>query len=208
MFSDILKRLRAEKGISQKDFAAQIGVVQSTVGMWESNRRKPDFAMVCLIANYFNVSVDYLLGRERLDQTAKLLFEHIDHPAYGMSPVVGSVRCGWDGTIEQEFTGEYAPVYDMNPEEYVWIIAKGDSMTPKIENGDHVLVHLQSIAENGDIVVVILNGDEGTLKKFKKEKGGVTLSPLNPKYSHMYIPNDSDTLFQIYGKAVKVEKRL
>lgn len=64
MFAIRLKELREKNSLSQKAFSIKIGVSQSTVGMWESNRREPNFETVEKLANFFNVSVDYLLGRE------------------------------------------------------------------------------------------------------------------------------------------------
>lgn len=58
-----MKELREEKGISQYAFSAKIGVAQSTVGNWESGSREPSIETLLKIADYFDVSLDYLLGR-------------------------------------------------------------------------------------------------------------------------------------------------
>lgn len=63
MFSLRLKELRESKKISQQELAAKIGVSQSTIGMWESRKREPSFSTIEKIADFFGVSVDYLLGR-------------------------------------------------------------------------------------------------------------------------------------------------
>lgn len=63
MFALRLKELREGKGISQKTFAIDMHFAQSTIGMWESGKREPDFETLCKIANYFNVTLDYLVGR-------------------------------------------------------------------------------------------------------------------------------------------------
>ena len=62
MFSIRLKGLRENAGLSQKLFAEQMGISPSTVGMWESGRREPNFATTSKLANFFNVTTDYLLG--------------------------------------------------------------------------------------------------------------------------------------------------
>ena len=61
-FPDILKSLRLQLGLNQSDFAKAIGVSRSTIGMYETGRREPDFETLELIADYFNVSLDYLMG--------------------------------------------------------------------------------------------------------------------------------------------------
>jgi len=66
MFRIVLKQLREENGMSQYKFAEEIGVVQSTVGNWESGTREPNLDTLCKLADYFEVSTDYLLGRNVL----------------------------------------------------------------------------------------------------------------------------------------------
>ena len=63
MFALRLKELREKRGLSQKAFATKLGVSQSTVGMWESKKREPNFKTAETIASFFNVTTDYLLGR-------------------------------------------------------------------------------------------------------------------------------------------------
>ncbi|MBR2181532.1 MAG: helix-turn-helix transcriptional regulator, partial [Oscillospiraceae bacterium] len=63
MFRIQLKKLRENKGISQSQLASDLGISQGTVGNWESGIREPSFETISKLAKYFNVSVDYLLGR-------------------------------------------------------------------------------------------------------------------------------------------------
>lgn len=64
MFADRLKILRRGAKLTQKEFAQAINVAVGTVGMWEIGKREPDFNTTTCIADFFDVSVDYLLGRE------------------------------------------------------------------------------------------------------------------------------------------------
>ncbi len=61
----VLAQLRSQKGISQRDFAREIGMSYGAVGMWETNKRQPDLEMLKKIAKYYNVSTDYILGIEK-----------------------------------------------------------------------------------------------------------------------------------------------
>lgn len=63
MFALKLKELRENLGLSQRALAGKLGVSQSTIGMWESGQREPNFKMVEELANFFDVTADYLLGR-------------------------------------------------------------------------------------------------------------------------------------------------
>lgn len=63
MFNIRLKELRESKGLSQYAFAAEFNISQSTVGNWEAGTRTPDSKTLSSLADYFGVSVDYILGR-------------------------------------------------------------------------------------------------------------------------------------------------
>lgn len=59
-----LKEIREFKGISQKDFAAIIGVPANTYNQWENGKRQPDPEIMIMIADYYDITLDYLMGRE------------------------------------------------------------------------------------------------------------------------------------------------
>ena len=65
MFSDNLKRLRKAKGITQTQFATEFNISAGTIAMWETGKRMPDTEMLRRIAQFFNVSIDYLLDNEK-----------------------------------------------------------------------------------------------------------------------------------------------
>lgn len=62
-FSKVFKHLRQAKGLSQVEIAKRLGLSRSAISMWELGTREPDFDTLELIADYFNVDIDYLLGR-------------------------------------------------------------------------------------------------------------------------------------------------
>lgn len=69
MLSKILKQERTKKGLSQMAFAKLFGVSQQTIGSWETNRTSPDLESLSKLANFFNVSIDYLLGLTDIPET-------------------------------------------------------------------------------------------------------------------------------------------
>lgn len=71
MFGDRLKTLRNRKGLSQSEFAKQIGVSKSSVNMYERGEREPNFETLEAIADYFNVDLDYLMGKSDIENRAK-----------------------------------------------------------------------------------------------------------------------------------------
>ena len=68
-FPDILKSLRKRENLNQLELANAIGVSRSAIGMYESGQREPDFETMEAIADYFNVSMDYLHGKSDKKQT-------------------------------------------------------------------------------------------------------------------------------------------
>ena len=71
MFGDRLKSLRNRKGLSQAEFAMQIGVSKSSVNMYERGEREPNFETLETIADYFNVDLDYLMGKSEIENRAR-----------------------------------------------------------------------------------------------------------------------------------------
>lgn len=69
-FQNVFRRLRTSSGLTQTEFAERIGISRSTIGMYETGAREPDFEILERIADFFNVDTDYLLGRT--DKTALL----------------------------------------------------------------------------------------------------------------------------------------
>ena len=83
MFAEILKKLRIEKGLTQTEFATQFHVSNGAVGNWESGKRQPDSNTLVKLADFFGVSVDYLLGKTDEPRTLDQQLEGIDFALYG-----------------------------------------------------------------------------------------------------------------------------
>lgn len=71
MFAENLKKLRKNKGLTQVQFAEIFNISSGTIAMWETNKRIPDTSMLIKIAEYFDVTVDYLLGKDNISNTDK-----------------------------------------------------------------------------------------------------------------------------------------
>lgn len=63
-FKDILKELRLEKGMGQVALAKEIGVSKGVISMWENGLREPTMSSLMLLADYFGVSIDFIVGRD------------------------------------------------------------------------------------------------------------------------------------------------
>lgn len=201
MFALRLKELRENKGLSQKQLANKLDVSQSTVGMWESKKREPNFSTTEKIANFFGVSIDYLLDNTTSANTpTKIKIPVLGRVAAGIPIEAVEEIIGYEEISFKEFNAEY---------EYFGLVIKGDSMKPRMQSGDVVIVRKQETAESGDIAVVLVNGNEATVKKIKIGTDGLMLIPLNQEYEVMMYNNEEiESLpVSIIGKVVELRAK-
>lgn len=181
LFAETLKRLRKEKGLTQVQLAKALKISKSSISMYENGNREPDFETEELIADFFNVNIAVLRGKELFIRDNFLV------PS-GTVPVYGSIPAGFPALAEQ-YIEDYILTTVPNPHDYFALKVKGTSMiNAGIVDGCKVLCHKQNTAENGQIVVCRVNGDEATLKRFKQQDDIVILLPENPEFEPKIIP--------------------
>lgn len=206
MFSDRLKQARKSKKISQAELSRQLGVTQQAVGKWETGRSTPDPAMVARLAELLDTTTDMLLGLQQPDRelaVGRQMTGYTESPI----PVVGTVRAGYGAlAFEEDYGTEYACVKD--PANYFYLVVKGDSMEPRISDGDLALVHRQTTLENGELGVMVYGTDgEGTLKKYIRRGNAVVLHPFNPAYEDLIIKGEELDHLYIAGKVVETKTK-
>lgn len=204
MFSERLKALRKERKLSQAALSAQLGVTQQAVGKWETGRSTPDPATVARLAALLGTTTDVLLGVSPAPQDfGGPVGAYMESPV----PVVGSVRAGYGAlAFEEDYGTEPAPVKD--PENYFYLVVKGDSMEPRISDGDLALVRRQTTLDNGDLGVMVYGLDgEGTLKKYIQRGNAVVLHPFNPAYEDLVIKGEELDHLYIAGKVVETKAK-
>ena len=120
---------------------------------------------------------------------------------------MGTVRAGYGAlAFEEDYGKEYACVKD--PKNYFFLVVKGDSMEPRISDGDLALVHRQNTLDNGDLGVLVYGADgEGTLKKYIQRGNSVVLQPFNPAYDEMVIKGEELDHLYIAGKVVETKAK-
>ena len=121
-------------------------------------------------------------------------------------PIMGSVRCGPGGVAFNEPQGEVA--VDRDAEDLFALYCKGDSMTGLgIHEGDIAIIRQPSELKNGDLAVVVVDGEEGTLKKFHKKNDVIILEAANPSYPVRIIAGLDLEGFHIVGKVIETRKK-
>ena len=197
-----LKELRKQRGLNQTDLAKAIGIAQPTLSGWESEKFQIDDANKIKLADYFGVSIDYLMGRNDVPQTIKGV----------RIPIYGSVPAGIPLEAIENIEGyeEITPAL-AGKGEYFALKIKGESMTPYILDRDIVIVRRQDTVESGDIAIVLVNGNEATCKMVKIGDDGITLIGHNTLVypPHFYSQKEIATLpVRIIGRVVEVKRSL
>ena len=203
MLGDNIKRICKEKGIRQKELAEQLAVAKTTVSMWITNQRVPDIDTIKKIATILQVSVNELIDAPTPNAV------RVEQDSVRMIPVFENVSAGF-GAFAQDSVVDYIPLYIPNASEAAETICVrvcGDSMHPKIEDGDLVQVHKQETAENGDIVV-ILDGSEAYVKRFLRTPHGVVLESVNPAYAPMRYTREESNDLRIVGVVKRIVREL
>lgn len=194
-----ITKLRKEKDLQQKEVAEAIGMNRIILNRIELGKRPLRDDEAVALADFFHVTTDYLLkGKTSTQQPA----------GRGVRiPVLGRVVAG----IPIEATQEILGYEEITPNlaktgEFFALQVKGDSMLPKLEEGDIVIVKCQEDVETGDIAIVLVNGDEATIKQVKKVDGGIMLYGFNSDVyaPHFYSNQQIEALpVQILGKVIE-----
>jgi len=203
-FHERLKLARNTKKISQKELAKQLYISQQAYAKYETGASTPSPDTLSEIASVLGVSVDYLLGRDdaiaagRPDPT---------RPGSQWVPVLGSVNAGVPiEAVEEILDYEEIDAKTSSQGEHFALKVKGDSMAPRILAGDVVIVRQQSSVDTGDVAVVLVNGDEATVKRIKIRPDGLMLIPNNSNYEPMFYTNEDikNLPVVILGKVVEL----
>ena len=191
-----IEKLRKSKGISAKKAAEDIGMNYRTYYNYEKGLREPNSDTLIQIARYYEVSIDYLLGRTDIPDVPNI----IPMPHMKKVPLVGTIACG-DPILAEENIEAYINM----PEEVKGSFAlrcKGDSMiNARIFNGDIVFIRSQPEVENGEIAAVLI-GDEATLKRIYYHDNRIELRAENPTFPSLNYEGEKLNEIRILGKAV------
>lgn len=203
-FGSRLSTLRKEKNMTQSDLAGFLGISRGTIGMYEIDKNDPDTATLLKLAEYFNVSVDYLLCKSDKRNNNILDEAYIPNKTIDL-PIIGMVRAGEPLYAEQNILGYSSIDASLVPSgECFYLRVKGDSMNlSNIVEGQLVMIRRQEEIENGQIALVLVDGEDATIKKFYKTDTVVTLMPhsSNPEHQPRIIDLKKENV-KVIGKVV------
>lgn len=194
--NETLKRIRTLKGLTQGQVADALQIGRSTYTHYEKGTREPDIETLQKLSSYFEVPIEVLIADPLMPKKKGIKI-----------PVLGQVEAG----IPIEAIENIIDEEEINEElartgEFFGLKVHGHSMEPKFSPGDIVIVRKQPDIENGQIAIVLVNGDAATIKQVKKQKDGIRLIPLNPAFETTFFSNEEiDELpVTIIGKVVEL----
>ena len=206
----------------------ELGFSRGSIGKMKTAKRSPSIDRLQKIADYFNIPVESLQSFDSSTQKKNIIHVYHTPPQEVQKsihdiftgsdplrisrriPVLGRVAAGIPiDAIEdildwEEISGEIALSGN-----YFGLKIKGDSMEPSICNDDVVIVRQQDDAEDGDIVIALVNGNDSVCKRLKKYKDGIALISKNPSYDPMYFTSAEidETPVRIIGKVIELRRR-
>ena len=194
-----LIEIRKNKKLTQNEVAAALGISRQAYSNYESGKRQPDNTTLSEIADFFGVTVDYLLGR---DNESLASYHNIFPVVKKRFPLLGEIACGEPIYANEDRESYIESGTDIKAD--FCLKARGDSMIgARIMDGDIVFIKEMPIVDNGEIAAVVI-GEEATLKRvyFYPEQKKLVLNAENPKYEPLVYIGDELNEVRILGKAV------
>lgn len=214
IIGDRIKYRRKELNLTQEQLANKLGYKnKATIGKIETGVNDIVQSKVIDFAKALNTTPAYLIGWVDDTNNSKLIDEHsaIKSLAGVRIPVLGEIVAGLPLDAYQEILDyEEIPAALASQGEFFALKVKGDSMSPRIADGDVVICKQQSDIESGDIAVVTINGDTATLKKVVKHSTGITLVALNTAvFQPQFFTNEEviSLPITIQGKVIELRAK-
>jgi len=213
IISKNIRYLRLKNEWSQEYIAEKLGYKSyTTIQKWEMGTSEPPLKIAKQLADLFKVGIDDLTNIDLEFLSVSDIVEEKREKAKGFTiNVLGRVAAGLpieavENIIDTEEISE-----DMAKNgEYFGLKIHGDSMEPRIYEGDVVICRQQDDAESGDIVIAMVNGNDATCKRLTKYASGIALISLNTKYDPMMFTNEEiiEKPVRIIGKVVELRGKL
>jgi len=198
------KLARKNKQLTQSQVANLLNVTSATISRYETGDMQPDNTTLKEMSKIYEVSVDFLLGNLANEQNSA---------SQGIKiPVLGHVVAGIPLEAIENIEGyeEISPAMAVRGEFFA-LRVKGRSMEPYLLENDTVIVKKQNDVENDAIAIILVNGDEATVKKIKKQETGITLIGLNTSVYEPHFYTNAEVLslpIVIVGRVVEIRRAL
>ena len=186
-----IKRLRAESGLTQDRLGELVGVTGKAVCSWELGLKTPRMPVIERLADLFGVSKTEIIEDAKSTPVSPIT----------RVPILGRVAAGSGCLADDNLDGyENVPTDILSTEEeYILLNVKGDSMSPKIEEGARLLIQLQPSVDSGSYAVVLIDDEDGVVKKVCYSKNRIELISENPYYPPRIFEDSEVTRVRVVG---------
>lgn len=184
IFAKNLKYYMELNNKDRNDVCKDLNFPYTTFAEWYNGNIYPRIDKIEMLANYFGIKKsDLIEHKEKIDK--------FGNPVISI-PLLGTVKAGYNYMAQENWEGMIEVDKDIIKDgtDYFALKIKGDSMSPVLIENDIVVIKKQEDFENGDLVVAIINGDEATIKKGRKNDTSIVLQPFNPNYEPLIFTND------------------
>lgn len=205
--SERIKKRRKELYLKADDVADAIGVSRATLYRYENQDiQKIPTRILDPLAQILHTTPEYIMGWEEKEkeflEKETFLFEHLTS-----LPIIGTVRAGVGGIAYEESLGEEyiqtSVLRGHNPDDFFWLRVRGDSMEPRLYDGDLVLVRKESSIDSGIYAVVLVDDEEGVVKRVTYDENTITLHSQNPCYPPRTFKGKEILRVRIVGRVIK-----
>lgn len=212
---DIIKNYRTMHQLSMDAFAEKSGISKAYISLLEKNAhpktRKPIAPSIqCIrqVADAMNMDFNILFAQ--LEGDVSLDISNTSQKKGVTINVLGRVAAGIPiDAVEEIIDTEEITIELARTGSFFGLQIHGNSMEPRMTEGDVVIVRQQEDAESGDIVIATVNGSDATCKRLKKYENGIALLSTNPSYEPMFFSNQEieEKPVRIIGKVVELRAK-
>ncbi|MDO4288042.1 MAG: XRE family transcriptional regulator [Eubacterium sp.] len=193
------RQLRKERNLSQANLAERLGVSQTAVSQWETDKNYPDINTIKELAEIYSVTTDYLLGVDssRLKKDNEIV-------------VYTRVPAGieWANISDRDGYEELGTKMLENGKTYVGYKISNDDMAPVFMRGDILIIEVRDNCEDGDYALVQVSGYDAEIKHVFMQPNGVLVQPVVPNKRGNFYANTSKEKARILGVVRQVRRNL
>lgn len=207
-FGDRLREIMERDGLTYAQLAQRVGLNEQTLNRYVLGQREPKISVSNQIAERLHADLYWLQGMEKPNVLRFL--EPSPRRTARVVPILGAIPAG-NPILARETVEGYASTELSSEEPHFFLRVQGDSMIHAgINHGDLVLIRSQSTAQNGQIVACMLQDEEATLKRFRRQGENVILQPENPMYEPRIVPmrEFEEGHARIIGVAIRLQREL
>lgn len=203
-FQSRLEKALKIRNIKPVELHEKTGISESLLSKYLSGNAVARQRKISLISDALNINPVWLMGYDIPMEAIP-----INNIEKIKIPVLGTVKAGYDYLAQENIIGYESIDSVADTKNYYALQVTGNSMEPLFSDGDIAIVHKQDDFETGNTCIVLINGDEATVKKVVRTEDGIDLIAMNPYYPvRHFTKEEMDKIpVQVIGKVVEARKR-